>query len=340
MSVNIPLKTLDTSRASSQLRAKAIDLDLQKILITRFDGTDQAKDLTAPINCGGYGRIRHFKRGNGVDWPLNPLPIDPACHALGIEAGEMIRAQVFQNAVCNWRCWYCFVDFSLLAANRRHSDFKSCEELVQFYLDQEDPPLMIDLTGGQPDLTPEWVPWMMDALSAAGLRDKVYLWSDDNLSNDYFFRHLSDEMIKRVVEYPMYGRVGCFKGIDQEAFHFNTKAEPSGYHRQFELFERMLKTGIDLYAYATFPTPTLEALSDRVKLFIDRLQLIHEYLPLRTVPLEINMFTPVKGRMNAQVENAMANQYKVIEIWNEEINHRFTSGLRSLPIHRVPCNGQ
>ena len=57
---------------------------------------------------------------------------------------------------------------------------------------------MIDLTGGQPDLTPEWVPWMIQEIRARGLEDTVYLWSDDNLSTDYFWRYLSTNDIDLV----------------------------------------------------------------------------------------------------------------------------------------------
>ena len=62
--------------------------------------------------------------------------------------------------------------------------------------EQEAPPLVIDLTGGQPDITPEWVPWMMEALIDRGLSNHVYLWSDDNLSNDFFWKYLTEEQIK------------------------------------------------------------------------------------------------------------------------------------------------
>ena len=65
----------------------------------------------------GFGRIRHFRRSTSPGWPSNPLPIDPACKFLGTPAEDVARAQVFQNAVCNWRCWYCFVPFELLSAN-------------------------------------------------------------------------------------------------------------------------------------------------------------------------------------------------------------------------------
>ena len=35
----------------------------------------------------------------------------------------MIEAQAFQNAACNWRCWYCYVPFELLAAKEEHADW-------------------------------------------------------------------------------------------------------------------------------------------------------------------------------------------------------------------------
>src|SRR5205085_11623142 len=141
--------------------------------------------LSEPANCRGFGRVRHFRLDTGDNWIQNPLPILPAAKALGLNQYSQIKAQVFQNSVCNWRCWYCFVDFKLLSGDSKHSSFLTCNEMLDLYLAEENPAPMIDLTGGQPDLTPEWIPWMMQTLIEKGLDQKVYLWSDDNLSNDY-----------------------------------------------------------------------------------------------------------------------------------------------------------
>ncbi len=184
-------RLIDTDVYSTHLREKAIDLDGRKLLVTNFHRTEQEKDLTEPPNCGGFGRVRHFRRATSPGWIANPLPLDPACKALSLPRADMMRAQVFQNAACNWRCWYCFVPFNLLSANPKYADWISAAKLVEMYMEQDDPPVMIDLTGGQPDLVPEWVPWMMRELQARGLSDRVYLWSDDNLSNDYFWKYLS-----------------------------------------------------------------------------------------------------------------------------------------------------
>ena len=175
---------------------------------------------------------------------------------------------------------------------------------------------MIDLTGGQPDLTPEWVPWMMEGTPATrDLSEKVYLWSDDNLSNDYFWRYLTDEQRGAIKAYRNYGRVACFKGIDRASFAFNTAADPRLFDDQFDLFRRFVEMGLDMYAYTTFTTPDLDAARPALVDFVDRLQRIHPLLPLRTVPLEVTMFAPVQSRMNGDCEAAMANQYIVASYW-------------------------
>ena len=105
-------------------------------------------------------------RDDGDGWPHNPLPIDPACRALRLSNDDALQAQVFQNAACNWRCWYCYVPFRLLDAVEAAGAWLSADDLVDLYLRESEAtrPGMIDLTGGQPELVPEWVPWMMEAL--------------------------------------------------------------------------------------------------------------------------------------------------------------------------------
>lgn len=324
---------IDTDKFSSVLRKKGIDLVSNRILMTKFPNSDQAEDLTLPPNCDGFGRIHHFKRSMGLDYPLNPLPIDPALNALSLPAEDLIQVQVFQNAICSWRCWYCFVDFSLLSANPKHSEFKSAAELVELYLAENNPPPIIDLSGGQPDLVPEWSLWFADEIHKRQLSSKVYLWSDDNLSNDYLWRYLSREEVSRLASYKNYGRVGCFKGFDEESFSFNTRARPELFSQQFKLMRRLVDTGFDVYGYATFTSPSENDLEMKMKNFIDRLQSeVHQNFPLRTVPLRIFEFTPTKQRMNKDHVRAMEVQKQATDIWTLEINKRFGTDLRDKKI--------
>lgn len=329
-------KPIDTDSYSARLRARGVRPASRQLLIARIAGSEQAADLKKPPNCRGFGRIRHFFRSH-PNWPSNPLPIDPALRALGMPSADEIQAQVFQNAACNWRCWYCFVPYRLLEARADSGDWFTAEQLVDLYL-EEDPttrPPMIDLTGGQPELVPEWVPWMMEALRARDLEGKVFLWSDDNLSNDYFWRLFSEEQIADIARFRGYGRVGCFKGFDAQSFAFNTEADPSLFDRQFELYRRMLTTGIDMYAYATFTAPDPKNMADKMRYFVDRLQDLHELLPLRTVPLKIGVFGVVKtrlakpGRQLAVAwSDAERNQQIAIEAWNRELEARFSAAQR------------
>lgn len=335
------MNAIDTEALSARYRARALDLIGKRLLITRFDGSDQARDLSEPANCNGFGRIRHFRRQTSPGWPSNPLPIEPAGRALWLPPADVLRAQVFQNSVCNWRCWYCFVDFDLLNGDQRRAGWLQADEMLDLYLGQDDAPAVIDLTGGQPDLTPEWVPWMMEALRARGLSERVYLWSDDNLSNDYFWRFLPAGVRAEVAAYRHYGRVCCFKGFDADSFAFNTRAHPALFDQQFALMGRLLDLGLDLYAYVTLTTPNPEGIADGVRRFLDRLQALDPNLPLRTIPLEVQMFSPVeKRRPGDEHRLAIRLQWRAIEVWQAEILARYPEALRAMNIAEVPLKGR
>jgi len=328
-----------TVDVAMRLRAKAVNVAERRFLLTVLTGSRQEADLSEPVNCGGVGRVRHFRRDQSEGWPLNPLPIDPSAKALGIAAAPELRAQVFQNAVCNWRCWYCFVPFELLAGREAHSVWLEAPELVERYLSETDRAALVDLSGGQPDLVPEWVPWMMDALEAAGVESSTYLWSDDNLSNDYFWRFLSPRQIDRIAAYPAYGKVCCFKGFDAESFAFNTSAPPDLFATQFDLFRRLADLGLDLYAYVTLTTPSVDGVGRKVGLLVDQLQAIHPMLPLRTVPLHVVSWGPVHDRLTPARRKALEHQWAAVESWQQELERRFTSVERATNIASLPRPG-
>jgi uncharacterized Fe-S cluster-containing radical SAM superfamily protein len=228
------------------------------------------------------------------------------------------------------------VPFNLLAANEVNSAWLTPKQLVGLYLAEDERPLIIDCSGGQPDLISEWVPWMMEALTAYQLAETVYLWSDDNLSNDYFWRYVTPEQRQTIAGYRLYGRVCCFKGFNAESFAFNTRAAPELFDRQFELFARLVSLGIDLYAYATFTAPEAAGLADDMRRFVDRLQAIHPNLPLRLVPLRIEAFGVVQPRVRDIHARALAIQEEAVVAWNEEIVQRFAESERRTPMPAVP----
>lgn len=328
---------VDTTKASALYRGRTLDSGGQRILMTRLQGSGQEVDLRSPVNCSGMGRVRHFRRSTSNGWPPNPLPIDPAARALSLgEALPRIEAEAFQNAACNWRCWYCYVPFNLLSADLRYSAWASLDELVAQYAQLGNRPPVLDLSGGQPDLTPEYVLWTIRALRSRGLSNSTFLWSDDNLSVDYFWSKLSAEEQEEVTSYRNYARVGCFKGFDCESFAFNTMAEEARFDVQFELMARSIESGLDMYAYVTFTSPTSANLSRKMESFVDRLEAIHPNLPLRTVPLEVQVFTPTSSRIRPEHLSALKVQQTAVMEWNKQLSLRFSTSQRSASVCDVP----
>lgn len=289
---------IDLTQYFMRCRKSVYDAGNQKFLLAKIGDSEQEKDLSVPSNCDGYGRIRHFRRYVDEDWMFDPLPIDPACKALAIPYIDMLKTQVFQIASCNVHCWYCFVPDGLKIANLSCSRWFTCDEMVQAYLSAGAIPKVIDLSGGNPELVPEWVIGMMKSLEKFDLSDKVYLWSDDTLTTDYTFRFLKPSEIDYFRKYKNYGKVCCFKGFDDISFSFNCNLPNQYFERQFENFERYLELGIDLYGYITLTSDNYENIDERISVFMDRLQGLHSLLPLKIVPLKIQIYSPVKHRIS------------------------------------------
>jgi uncharacterized Fe-S cluster-containing radical SAM superfamily protein len=332
------VQAIDTVSFARAMREKIIRPNSREVLIAKLAGSDQEQDLTLPANCEGFGRVRHFNRIGSRSWPENPLPIDPASKALGLPRADRLQAQVFQNAACAWRCWYCYVPYNLLSGDSSRGRWQTTDALVKLYAAEASPAAVIDLSGGSPDLTPEWIPWMMRSLRDAGLSEKTYLWSDDNLSTDYVFTVLSENDRRILIEYENYGRVCCLKGFDAESFSFNTTAAPDGFEQQFDVLARYLKLGIDLYGYVTLTGTDPDAARTGVPRLLDRLQALSECLPLRFVPLEIVSFTPTGKRSKADGQKFVSAdqvQRGAIEIWSRELERRYSKSELGLNIADV-----
>lgn len=330
-----PPPRIDTHLMTTSLQTKLVDRKSQRFRLSRLSDSEQAIDITSGINCNGYGRLHTFRRtsSDGI-WPENPLPIDPALHYFGSPNQKELVAQVLQLAGCNWRCWYCFVPYQLLLARDQDSSWFSSDEVLDLVDQDQSEHLVIDLSGGQPDLVPEWGLWMARAVSHRTAQN-TYIWIDDNLSSDLIWSVLSPEDIEEFIAYRNVGRVGCFKGFDPESFVFNTNARSEEFDNQFDRFGAFHLAGFDMYAYITFTCTTTQDIQRKMSAFVERLQGISELLPLRTVPLEILSFAPTRARMTDVHYESMGNQEAAIEAWLEELEKRFSAELRATRITQI-----
>lgn len=270
---------IDSDRFATNLRKTLVDLVGRRVLLARINESLEARDRYTLINLAGLGRVReftnfsmHLSKARVADG--RPIPL-----LRGHSRASVTRSQVFQLAGCNWRCWYCYVDDELLSGRLSAGTYVSAAEMVEIYLSLSDRPSAIDLSGGQPDLVPEWTLWVLEEINRRGLRGNVLIWQDDNLSTEFLWKVLTEEQIDFMARFPGHSRVGCFKGFDELSFSYNTQAPTSLYARQFELLARLLKHGFDMYAYATFTSPQGHCTKARMSQFVDRLQSIHPLLP-------------------------------------------------------------
>lgn len=303
-------------------RNNYINIKNKTILISDIGNSEQASDLSVPANCKGFGRVRHFYRRQ-ENWLDDPLPIDPACKALKLPFSDSIEAQVFQMGYCNMNCWYCFVPDSLRTGN--NGKWLSADDLMDLYLKETVAPKVIDLSGGNPELTPEWIFWWMKAIKKRNLENKVYLWSDDTLSTNSMYKFLTKKQIEELSDFKSYGKVCCFKGFDEETYFFNSRFKDGNYYTQFDTISKYILQGFDIYAYVTITCSNLFNIEKRIKNFFDDLQKIHELLPLRTIPLKIVAYGPTKHRMNNEHTSAIQNQFIVKDVWLSELYKRFSA---------------
>ena len=195
--------------------------------------------------------------------------------------------------------------------------------MVRATLEENLGPHTVDLTGGQPDLAPEWPVWFLQDLDRFS-ESRVYVWSDDNLSTDYLWRYLSAEQLDLLGDHSRYGRACCIKGFDSESFTFNTRAKPELFDHQFDLLSRIRhETEIDYYVYLTITSPSTDDLRNKIRNLVDRLQWIGEYVPLRCVPLKIVEWGPVAPRMTPTTAAAIRNQHSAVTEWTAELDRRF-----------------
>lgn len=338
MSKQVSERAIPVDEFGLKLRSILLKKDEKEILISDLRSSEQTADIH-DINCDGYGRVWHKSILPEDNWGEIVLPYQPASWRLGISLEEASVIQVFQSAGCNYRCWFCYVDYRLLKADIERGRYFTCESLVRLLQREKEIPKVIRLSGGQPDLTPEWTPWMMQALIDAGLDDKTYLWLDDNLSNYYAWTVLSSSDWAMMRTYKNFGRVGCLKGYDPSSFHFNTRAPSDHFYRQLDILGRLVREGFDVYVYLVLTAEDSSNVEDKMERLLDLLQNIHPNLPLRVSPLKIKPYSPTVSRMRGtQVDALDSNQYEALAAWKKSLARRFTKEQLSLKCYEVSIN--
>lgn len=300
-------------------------LNEQEFLITEVGTTDEDK-IRLGVNCNGFGRIRLFERNKDTDWISNPLPFNPYAVVMGGGKVDTLAVQVFQIAKCNLNCWWCFLPDKYKNCSIRHTKWFTVDDLLDlYYYETKGRVKVIDISGGNPELVPEFILQFMNGIEKRNLTNEIYLWSDDVLTTDFMFTKLKKSQVQFMSEYKNYGKVACFKGIDEESFRFNTCSTLSDFNTQLIMTKKYIDAGFDIYFYIVLTVPDMNNIRSKISAFFDKLQQISYYLPLRIVPIKIKKYTNNEQRIDSFRELSISNQFEVLSVWREEISKRYSS---------------
>lgn len=339
-SENIKLAATDKSNStgSSNCIRQVVYKKLDKsFLISNLNESLEAEDNYTLLNCNGFGRIRKYHKfklhlGNSF------LPVKPLFRTL-LKTSLPFKTQVFQMMGCKWRCWYCFVDYKLLGLNKKNGQYFTTNELIELYIDNSiNETNIIDLSGGQPDLIPEWSLSFAQSIDRYELTEKVHLWLDDSLSSFNLWNKLSKKDIDYLSSFPLHSRVCCLKGYNENSFIYNTNATQKDYNNQFNILDKLVKDGFDLYVYVTLTTPSTCEIKKDIEKLIEKLIKIHPLLPLRTIPLKIAPFSTMSKRHKPDFDLALINQNTVFNIWAEQLMMKFGSQMVLSPYENFALN--
>jgi hypothetical protein len=320
-------------QAAARMRAKVLDKSARAIRVARWFDSIQPVGQAFASNCAGVGRTREYSSFNLF---LNPRSSDGKVIPLrrGIPLSQAVRSQVYQVAICNWRCWFCYVDEEHLSADTTCSEVLTVSSMLDLYLALPDPPPAIDLSGGEVGLVPEWPLWMNEELDNRVGDSSVKLWSDDNLSHSPL-DFLSRDQVDYLAQSHRYSRAVCLKGFDESSFSFNTGLNAKLYTRQLELLRLSLELGFDTYVYAIFAAPADLITWNAVSKFVNRLMRIHPQLPLRVIPLRIANFRSGSEQWSSTQENAITSQHIAGDLWQSAISDQFRTSDLELPYEDV-----
>lgn len=307
----------------------------KSVLVSKIPQEELEGSTHAYINCDGYGIVRKSTTQRS-EWPdIDILPgLVPS--KLEIPPEEAEWTQIFRIAGCNLRCWYCFVDFRFLKGDPNLGSFFSAPQLMDKYQEEEFQPKTIYLTGGQPDLVPEWTVSMMEEMEKRELDKDHFLWQDDNLSTYALFDQLSEAQLDYIASFKNYARATCLKGISPESFYANTGASPRFFDTQIDILKKLVASGIDVYTYITLLSQSLDHAKTEIPQLMDRLRTeVHENMPLRVIPSKVVEFPQTTKRVGETEEEMLANQKALLEIWQDELGRRYNVDEISKPKHLI-----
>lgn len=284
-------------------------------LFANLLNTKEAIDSYHQINHEGFGRIRNFKY---FSFHIKTDILDRRRFLRLNEAGKwcnQFQSQVFQIGVCPLRCRYCFVDKENLDGTNPYSKFLKPIEVLQMFLESWPNVRNLDLSGGSPDLCPEFLFELLTEIERANLKGKMTIWVESNLDINYYSK-LSRNKLEYIVTFPNFHLLCSLKGWDSSSVAYNTRNTTS-FDLQLEGLHFFHQQNFPFSVYLVFIGHKI-ADNQEVAALYSQLKRISCELPERCIPLYIKKFH-AQGKSGSEFTNTYDEQKRAANWWDAQI---------------------
>jgi uncharacterized Fe-S cluster-containing radical SAM superfamily protein len=344
---------IDAIQSAKGWRQKLVDRENRRFGLGSFTGTvmpDAISDIFrvfVPVNTERQRKL-NCQYGHRLNIFLDSLFDYPTIiqTKLGVYGTweQYNRLLTVQLGGCNFRCWYCYCDDSLL--NGKNLIYLTPEELADKFVEQrtKDHSLgmqsnVLRISGGEPFLAPELILGCLEEIKRRRLDDRVFIWTETNLS-PFLKESGSDRSLVEnwidldsISSFRNFAVHPCVHGTTPENLHEIAKIDSRWFDGLLDGLKTLIQHKIDIYP--TF-SPNM-CPPDDVESFFRRLLSINKNLPLRFALIEYHLDYPsVFMRLDAQQHKIVYNKYLVIKKWNELLLETYGMSYAEKPRQDVP----
>lgn len=255
------------------------------------------------------------------------------------------RLLTVQVGGCDFRCWYCYCDDSLLNGNNLL--YVNPKDLIDKFLEQRTADSVqgvqsnvLRISGGEPFLAVELILGCLEELRRRRLDEKIFVWTETNLSPFLTAPKETKSLLEkwgvnlqRFAEFKNFAVHPCIHGTSPANLKEVTKLDEKWFDGLLKGFKCLIDNKIDVYPTIS---PNMSSPDDVSSIF-GKLRSINEYLPLRVALIEYHLDYPtVFKRKGTELHTTVYNKYLFINRWNDLLLKNYQLSYAEKPRHEVP----
>lgn len=335
---------------------------LQKSLLTRRELASPKPNVFAvaplkktgmPDVLGDFIRVFsaiQFEKGRrpskhydpGFDMKKHVLSDSPTSIAwrMGKDWRDYTRHAIVQIGVCNFRCFYCYVDYDFLTGKNVMN--VRAQDIVDQFLDLRQKALaegsnlnVLRISGGEPMLVPDLTIEVLRIIKKMGLDDQIGIKTETNLSplaTDEEGTCVAEKWadLKELSSFKNFIMHPTFHGIDKESLGRVSGAKWDSYDIMISGLQKLIDLKIEFFP--SFGSNVYD-MEDVVN-FFDLCKSVHPNLPGRIAVREFNVnYDAPLVREHGAREIKLVDPIPVMEKWDSLLRKEYGVGYGETPRH-------